>query len=327
MKTKRCWMALGCLVGSSWALSAQAQAELPRGKAIVRVFSNFHTGLGKTNDERGFELERSYLGYEYALTPNLKVKGVMDIGTSKQVDDYQHIAYIKNAQLSWKVKGLTLNGGLISCTQFGVQEKFWGHRYVMKSFQDVYKFGNSADLGISVAYDFAPWISADAIVVNGEGYKKLQIKDGLQYGLGLTVRPLKSLTLRLYGGMNEGKLPGQQDVYNVAGFAGYAHPAFAVGVEYNGQYNAGFAEDADRQGVSAYGQVKCCQWLDVFGRYDFVESRRKASKEKDEQTVLLGAEFKLGKYVKLSPNFRLSLPKASDADNEYAAYLSCSFGI
>ena len=158
-------------------ITAQAQetkAAEPKGKAIVQVFSNFNADFSREAESLGFELERSYLGYEYKLDDGLTVKGVMDIGKSSDVSDYQRIAYIKNAMLSWKTGNLTLNGGLISTTQFNFQEKFWGYRYVMKSFQDLYKFGSSADLGISAAYKFADWCSADAIIVNGEGYKKIQ---------------------------------------------------------------------------------------------------------------------------------------------------------
>ena len=153
-------------------VSAQETDETPKGKAIIQVFGNFHSGFGQDNDNRGFELDRSYLGYQYDLGKGLQIKGVMDIGQSNDVSDYHRIAYIKNAQISWKTGKFTLNGGLISTTQFNFQEKFWGYRYIMKSFQDQYKFGSSADLGISASYQLADWISADAIIVNGEGYKK-----------------------------------------------------------------------------------------------------------------------------------------------------------
>ena len=62
-------------------ITAQAQdtkSEEPKGKAIVQVFGNFHTGFGAENNDRGFELDRSYLGYEYNLGNGLSVKGVMD---------------------------------------------------------------------------------------------------------------------------------------------------------------------------------------------------------------------------------------------------------
>ena len=181
---------LAAFCGCSFlSVSAQKASEEPQGKAIVQVFGNFHSGFGNDNDDRGFELDRSYLGYQYDLGNGLQIKGVMDIGQSDDVNDYHRIAYIKNAQISWKTGNLSLTGGLISTIQFNMQEKFWGYRYVMKSFQDLYKFGNSADLGISASYKFNDWLSADAIVVNGEGYKKIQQNDGLMYGLGATLTP------------------------------------------------------------------------------------------------------------------------------------------
>ena len=240
-------------------INAQAQdattAE-PKGKAIVQVFGNFHAGFGEQNNDMGFELDRSYLGYEYKLEDGLTVKGVMDIGKSKSVDDYHRIAYIKNAQVSWKKGNLTLNGGLISTTQFNFQEKFWGYRYIMKSFQDQYKFGNSADLGISVAYKFADWVSADAIIVNGEGYKKVQVNDGLNYGLGVTLTPVKGFQIRLYGGLNESGVEGKANTVNMAAFAGYKHDKFTIGAEYNHMLNASYTEGNDQFGYSVFGSVK-----------------------------------------------------------------------
>ena len=39
--------------------------EQQKGKPILTVFSNFHTGFGEQKDNIGFELERAYLGYQY----------------------------------------------------------------------------------------------------------------------------------------------------------------------------------------------------------------------------------------------------------------------
>ena len=51
-------------------ISAQAQDTTtvePKGKAIINVFSNFHTGFGADNDDRGFAMDRSYFGYQYDM--------------------------------------------------------------------------------------------------------------------------------------------------------------------------------------------------------------------------------------------------------------------
>ena len=303
------------------------QSKEPKGKAIVQVFGNFHTGFGVENDDRGFELERSYLGYEYKLNKNLTVKGVMDIGKSSDVSDYHRIAYIKNAMISWKTGKLTLNGGLISTSQFNFQEKFWGYRYIMKSFQDQYKFGSSADLGISAIYKFTDWFSADAIIVNGEGYKKVQTNDGLNYGLGTTLTPAKDLQIRLYGGLNESGEQGKENIVNMAAFIGYKSNKFAIGAEYNKMWNASYKEGQDQYGYSVFASAKLDKKTEVYARFDDLCSKGDWNKAKDEQTAILGAQFKLGRYVKMAPNFRMSMPKADGPDNGYSAYINCYFGF
>lgn len=326
MKTKVFLAGLLTCIGIT-TQAQSVQTEEPKGKAIVQVFGNFHTGFGENNNDRGFELERSYLGYEYKLNSSLTVKGVMDIGKSSNVSDYHRIAYIKNAMVSWKRGNFTLNGGLISTTQFNFQEKFWGYRYVMKSFQDQYKFGSSADLGLSISYKFADWVSADAIVVNGEGYKKIQKNDGLNYGLGATFTPIKGLSIRLYGGLNESGEEGKADIVNMAAFVGYKCDRFTIGAEYNHLQNASNKEGNDQYGYSAFASAKVSRNADVYLRFDDLYSKEDWNISKDEQAAIIGAQFKLGKYVKIAPNVRINMPKENNADNNYSAYVNCYFGF
>ena len=327
MKTKVIMAGIMLACTGITAQAQDAKTEEPKGKAIVQVFGNFHSGFGVENNDRGFDLERSYLGYEYKLNKGLSVKGVMDIGKSNDVSDIQRIAYIKNAMVSWKTGNLTLNGGLISTTLFNFQEKFWGYRYIMMSFQDLYKFGSSADLGISATYKFADWLSADAIIVNGEGYKKLQKNDGLNYGLGTTFTPAKGLQIRLYGGINESAEQEKKNIVNMATFIGYKANNFSIGVEYNKMWNASYKKGKDQYGYSVFASAKLNKKTDVYARLDDLCSKDDWNKAKDEQTAILGAQFKLGKYVKIAPNFRMSMPKADGADNAYSAYINCYFGF
>lgn len=312
------------------SMGAQAQnpkAEEPKGKAIVQVFGNFSTGFGTENGNRGFELERSYLGYEYKLGRGLSVKSVLDMGKSSDVSDNNRLAYVKNAMISWKKGGMTLNGGLISTTQFNFQEKFWGYRYIMKDFQDMYKFGSSADLGISVTYKFTDWISADAIIVNGEGYKKIQKNDGLNYGAGVTLTPAKGFQVRLYGGINEGADNTQENKVNLAAFAGYKGDKFSIGAEYNKMYNASNKKDADQSGYSIFTSVKLAKNTELYARFDDLYSKDDWNIAKDEQAAIIGTQFKLGKYVKLAPNFRITCPKAAGTDNKCYAFINFYFGL
>lgn len=314
------------LLFSGIGAHAQEVENEPKGKAIVQIYTNFHSGFGVVNDDRGFELDRSYLGYEYSFGKGVSVKGVMDIGQSNSVEDYQHIAYIKNALIKWEIGRFTLTGGMIGTTQFNYQEKFWGYRYIYKSFQDQYKFGSSADLGISASYRIAKWIEADVIIANGEGYKLVQVDNGLLYGVGTTIKPFKGMSIRLYASLNEGT-KGEKDIINYAMFAGYKHKYFSLAVEYNIMRNNRRIEGQNLYGFSMYASGSINRWLDLYARADGLMSSDDWNKAKDDVAIIAGAQFKLGKYVKIAPNFRMSIPSAEGEENRYYAYISCCFGL
>lgn len=191
----------------------------------------------------------------------------------------------------------------------------------------MYKFGNSADLGISASYKFADWVSADAIIVNGEGYKKIQKGNGFNYGLGATLTPVKGLQIRLYGGLNDSGEREKADVVNMAGFIGYKNEKFSLGAEYNHMLNASGKEGSDQFGYSVFGSVNLPKNVSLYARFDDLYSTDNWNISKDEQAAIIGAQFKLGKYVKIAPNFRVNIPKAEGAENKYSAYVSCYFGL
>ena len=297
----------------------------PKSKAIITVFAGFGVDVQSGVTKCGFMLDRSYLGYQYSLGHGVELKAVLDVGRLDSENDYHYVAYLKNAQVTWKHKGLTLSGGMISTTQFNMQEKFWGYRYIYKSFQDQYKFGSSADLGLMVAYKFADWVSADFIMTNGEGYKKIQGDMGFQYGLGLTFMPVEGLSVRLYGGLNDATAEGKLDVYNYAAFVGYKNKRFSLGGEFAMMQNSGNVEHRNQLGCSVYGSVKTHKIVDVYARWDMLTSNDGWNVAKDEQAVIAGAQVKFGKYVKVAPNFRMTIPK--EGESKYMAYVSCYFGL
>ncbi len=296
-------------------------------KPILTAFTNFHSGFGEENDDRGFALERCYLGFKYSLPSNLEFRGVIDIGSFPKESDNQRFAFIKYAEVGWKYKRLKLNAGMISTTMFKVQEYFWDKRYLMKSFQDEYDYGSSADLGICVAYQFTDELSADFIFANGEGYKKLQINDGLMYGLGVTYNPVKELTLRVYGEINEGSNEQEKASKDIALFAGYKNEHFSLAAEYSRMFNYKHGNGRDRYGCSVYGSWYIDKRWEIFARYDNVKSSDDWDLAEDGQLGLVGVQYKIGKYITLGPNFRLWKPGHSEKANQYYAYLNCSFNL
>ena len=297
------------------------------GKPIVTVFANYPAGLGDANKESGFALDRAYLGYQFSLTEKLSGKVVFDMGSTK-VDgaDLERVAYIKNAMLSWKTGDFTLDFGLIGLEQFNVQEKFWGYRYIMKSFQDEYKFGSSADMGILGRYKFTKWLSADITISNGEGYKKLNGDNKYRYAIGATLFPVKGLTIRAYYDLasKSSDADGLKDQQNLAFFAGYKHKLFSLGGEYNQMFNTKSKEDKDQNGFSVYSTVKLAEKFDAFGRYDNLASKDDWSSA-DGQRVLIGIQYSPIKQLKIAPNFSTWNPR--DGKSSSFAYLNIEFKL
>lgn len=298
-----------------------------KGKVIISIFGDFHSGFGPKNDDRNFFLDRAYLGYQYQIGNELELKVILDAGKSSDVKDYQRIIFLKNALVTWKHRKLTLKAGLIPTSQFSLQDKVWRKRYILKSFQDKYKFGSSADLGVNAEYRFTRWFSADATIVNGEGYKKIDISKGLLYGLGLTFNPVRKWTIRTYASFNEGNNSKQSDIYNVSFFTAYQAEKWSAGGEYNHIFHAKNVAGNHKYGFSAFANVQLKKKIAVFGKIDYVTSKDKWDIQEDGLLALIGTEFSLGKYIKLAPNLRLWNPAGQTSDIETYAYLNFSFAL
>ncbi len=287
----------------------------PNGKASVKIFSNFHSSFSDGQNANVFEIKRAYFGYGYNFSKHLSAKIMFDVGNPK-VGGLEMTAFLKNASLTYKQNGFTVDFGLIGTAQFKTQEKAWGYRYIYKSFQDQHKYNSSADLGVKVAYKFSKAFSADFTLTNGEGYKKVAADSTLRAGLGVTVNPVKALTLRAYYDFIEKNNVNQQ---SLAFFAGYKTGDISFGLEYNKQLNAKNAADKDLNGFSFYTTYKASKKLKFFGRYDKLSSTDALDMEwnlgKDGSILIIGLEYAPVKGVKISPNYQGWNPK--DAAQKY----------
>lgn len=301
--------------------SCDNESFKPSGKIIARGFLDFSQGLGSnTSEETGMDITRALLGYNYQITPALQAQVVID-GASGKSSTGQSEVYLRNAFLRWKDKGLDISVGQIGLLQFNTQEDYWTYRYVMKSFQDENKMGSSVDLGITAQYDISPLLSADISLTNGEGYKQVEKNNSTRYGAGFNIRPIKNTVFRIYGdiynesenlrdalpsGVTDAKYSNQ---YTLSLFAGYQDEIISGGIEYNHLFNKGFIEKKSYYGYSLYSTVKVAPKWKIFGRYDLTDSSKPSSftsswNNEDGQLMMLGAEFRPLKQVKIAPNIR-----------------------
>ncbi len=309
-------------------LKAQEQEEPPPGKLSARIYTHFNWSLDSDDPSSAFEVKRAYFGYSRTLSDHFSAEVKLDIGSPDDVSEFSLIrryTYFKNAYVSYQAGSVKTWFGLFDMLQFKVQEKFWGYRYLYKSFMDEYSFGPSADLGAGIQYTPSKLISADLILSNGEGYKNLQFDNVYKVGAGLTLNPLPGLTLRAYYAIHTKKEAPQM---TFSGFVGYRLEKWRIGGEYNFQRNYRFNEDHNRYGYSAYSTFVISEKWEVFARYDHLFSNILPEEEipwnlsRDGSAMLGGVQYTPIRYLHLSLNYQDWVEYASNGGSEPFLYLN-----
>ncbi len=314
---------------SQTVFAQQQRTIFSEGKPIIKVFANFNSNLGGTDQvlaQDAMEIKRAYLGYKVNIHENYRIEIGFDAGNNAGRYD----VFVKKAALSYHKGKLKLNLGLISMHQFKVQEKFWGYRYLRKTFQDQYRYNASADLGFSVKYQALDILSLDAVFHNGEGYKNITPTGTFRGGLGATLN-FKSLLARVYYDISS---KGDIQRQSIAGFLGYQFKdIFKIGAEYNHQLNTAFIDNQNMYGYSVYGTYFINDKFDVFARYDKAMSNEITNGNisapwnvnRDEQVALFGLEYKMIRGVKVSANYRRVLSAVEDADAVNWVFLNLEY--
>ena len=302
------------------------EAEPPPGTVSAKIYTHFNYNLNGDNST-SFEVKRAYFGYKRSLDEHFSGEVKLDIGSIDDDSEFALIrryAYFKNAYLSYKTGNVKTWFGLMDMLQFKVQEKFWGYRYLYRSYMDEYRFGSSADLGAGIQYSPSKRITADLVFSNGEGYKALQFDKIYRVGAGLTLIPVKGLTLRGYYTIHTSD--SRQMIFS--GFVGYSLERFRIGAEYNHQLNYNFNEGYERYGYSAYSTYIFSEKWEIFARYDQLYSNILPEEEvpwnlaKDGSAILGGVQYTPIPYVHLSINYQDWVEYAENGSSEPFLYLN-----
>ena len=298
------------------------------GTVYGRIFSNFHTEINAGDNESAFEIRRAYFGYERQLSNYFSANIKLDIGSPEDLSEFSLIrryAYFKNALLRYQRSQITVNFGIIDMLHFKLQEKYWAHRYIEKSFADNYRFGFSADLGAQVIYTFTDWLSADFTLSNGEGYTRLQTDNTFRTALGITLLPGHHFITRLFYDYSE-----KSTLMSTAtAFLGYRiEGKVMAGLEYHYRTNENFTEKRDMYGYSGYISYWVFNKWQLFGRYDKVSSNTIENSEipwnltDDGSKLIAGIEYTPIDEIKLALNYQDWFPYAKNERNEQFVYLN-----
>ena len=94
-----------CSIGLSYG--QDSLAFKPSGRVIARGFLDYSSGFGEANKERGFDITRAFLGYNYQFTKTFSGQVIIDGAAGKTSSDGMEV-YLRNAFINWKDNGFNI---------------------------------------------------------------------------------------------------------------------------------------------------------------------------------------------------------------------------
>jgi len=177
---------------SAWA------GDAPQIKAGALLFAHYGVDISEQPTEEfaegdprpnEFDIDRVYLNFKTKIDDTFSARITTDVG---RTNDKKLELFLKYAYLQVKASDdIKVRFGSAGNPQVGFSDKFWGQRWLAKSFTDQEKILSSADVGVHALGEHADglfgWSTA---LVNGEGYGNPEADAAKAAELRLTVDPL-----------------------------------------------------------------------------------------------------------------------------------------
>lgn len=303
------------------SLNAQTGEHFsPSGKITGLLFANYHTTFTGNENSSAFEVNRSYLGFDYRFSENFSSRVMVD-GMTQTVDGKQYYSlYLRNAYLQYTNGPLMVKGGLIGSEQISVQEKLWNYRFITKPLADRAEMLYSVDLGIAARMEFSDAVSVDMAVTNGRGFKNLGADGSYRLSGGISVRPVRNLLLRGYYDIMG---PTGRIEQTASITAAYTGTRFTAGSELALQANHLLNDGDDFAGLNLFTSFRCSERVSLFARIDKIFSATPAGYDEpwnitgDGVSIFGGFDYSPVAGVRLAPNISVFLPDDPAGDTKY----------
>lgn len=304
------WLLFAAVVGGA---SHPAQAQDTELSGLV--FADYYWVAASHNealeDRNGFWFRRIYLTLDHTFDEqwSMRVRGEMDQPGDFTSDD-DMVPTVKDAYLQWTSGPHTVQLGLTAPPTFKLLEEVWGYRSIEKTPLDLYGFGSSRDIGLSVQGRFgdATPVRYHAMVANGSG-TGTETNKGKKAMLSLAVSPLSFLTAEVYGDVED---TGRGEYYTMQGALYYRSATGRAGIQY--AHQARPRESGSHAGFdlfSVFGRVRLSNAVNAFARFDRQFQPNPAgegidylSMANNAKTNFLvgGLDFAVGDHARIMPN-------------------------
>jgi len=298
----------------------QDSTETDKGKLFANIYPGFNFRFDNNKPKTGFVLTTALLGYKRKLTEKVHGTIIFDVtrttnniqvtdsmGNPMNVNYFEgskYTAFLKMAEIKWQFhRQFSLSVGQLLNTQYlTFQDKYWGHRYVEVTFQELNRFGVPADFGIRLNYQPSEKLSIYVGAFNGEGpFRKQDNESNFLLSTNIEYKPVKELVLKLYYGNQSDYNTDSLKTKNIySTFVGFEKKKFKIGLEYNFIQNANFY-DENWSGFSGFTCYQFNNQFELFYRYDYLW---KSALYDEVAYHIAGLQYQPAKRFFISSNYR-----------------------
>jgi len=312
------------------------------GKFSGLVFGDYYFAVAHhdkaVEGNNGFWLRRVYFTYDnalsdkYAMRFRLEMNSPGDFKTSSTL-----VPFVKDAYLSAKLGKQTLLLGLIGTPLYDTLDEFWGYRPMEKTPIDLFKFGNSRELGLGLkgALDAKNKLTYTVVFGNGAGLKSETNRGKAVYGR-LNFQPTASLFLELYADYTD--MGADSSVNILQAFAGIKGEWGRAGLNFGWRHAETAGTGSDLKFVSLFAVCKLNKKLELVGRIDRLLDPNPSGSKIDyipmadnvmANVVLAGLGWSPSDSLKVIPNIKYVFYEAPQGGArpaaDFYAYLTMVF--
>ena len=329
------------LIPALFAFSMPALAgDAPKVEVKGKIFAAYGLDLTDGADMYNeFTIDRVYMTLKGNLSDQLSTRITLDAGyekeqsielfdaagTAYEVDvpeDTKIRIFLKYAYLEWKPENsdIKMRFGAAGTPMPGYYDKFWGYRFVSKSFTDQVKLLPTSDLGVHfLGKHNDGLVNWQAALVNGEGYGKPEASAGKTVLARVSIDPVASnedFGLPITGSVAYG-IPGKDEDSEIiyVGAIGADHANIKVWGEFVGQSEG----DVSGMGFSGTVMPRIPDVIDIFARVDQWDPNTETDGD-SELRIIGGLGHQFHKKVMGAVQVEHVTPEGSDT-SELGAYL------
>jgi hypothetical protein len=274
----------------SYSQNSIAQTDTSKHSIEIQIFAN--VGLEKKREltlKSKYKLSRTLLIYKYEPTKNLFISVAGDTYLKDKNKALYLTPYLKRAYLQYHQKSITAQLGLIVLEQFKYQRKIWQLRYIDKTFQNKFNYGENRSIGALIIHRPNKKMSFDYAIVTGyytpnKWEHKYSLSFGQTFKVGfVSIRFFNSISIKT------------EPVHVNSVFITKSLPKTIIGLEVANEFVYNSILQRRQHGASIFLNQKISKLASCFTRYDINQSKNKTG-----TNIYLGLEFKIKEHAKIA---------------------------